>query len=467
MSSLSMRAVMASLIIFLPTLAAAQDLRYQDTIEALQERALGDGLSWELLESLTTDVGPRMAGTAGDAAGVAWAQERMQDMGFDRVWLEKVTFPMWRRGAESARVISPRVQEMAVTALGRSPGTQGPVAGEVAHFADLAALEAAQEGSLDGKIAFISARMERTQSGAGYGPVVQGRSLGPFVAAQKGARALIIRSVGTDNSRFPHTGNMSGSTPGVAVPSAAISNADADLLVALLERPAPVTFELDLDVGMDDENIGVSYNVIGEFDGRDDTGEYVLIGGHLDSWDLGTGAHDDGAGVAITMAAARLVADLPQRPRRGIRVVLFANEEQGIYGGKEYARVHADAVAQHVLGSESDLGAGRIYAFRSRVRAQAEPAMVELAAYLAPLGIPLQQDTLASGGADIGQISRLGVPVVDLRHDATNYFDLHHTANDVLSQVDPEDMAFNVAAWVTLVYFAAETDTVFGPIASW
>jgi hypothetical protein len=465
MSLLLTRVVLAGLIVFTSSLAAAQSAPYQDTIEMLQERALADELSWELLESLTTDVGPRMAGTPGDALGVAWAQERMETLGFDRVWLERVEFPLWVRVAERGRVISPRVQDMAVTALGRSPGTDGPVAGEIVHFADLAALEAAEDGSLEGKIAFISARMERSRSGAGYGPVVQGRSQGPFVAAQKGATALIIRSVGTDNDRLPHTGNMSGSTPGEAVPSAAISNPDADLLVALLERDAPVVFELELDTGM--EGIGESFNVIGQFDGRDDSDDFVLIGAHLDSWDLGTGAHDDGAGVAITMAAAKLVADLPQRPRRDIRVVLFANEEQGIYGGKEYARVHADEVPRHVLGAESDLGAGRIYEFSSRVSPAAEPAMVELAGYLAPLGIPRQEETPASGGADIGQISRLGVPVVDLKHDASRYFDLHHTANDVLSQVNPDDMAFNVAAYVTLVYFAAETDTDFGPIAPW
>lgn len=465
MFSRLMRAVLASLMVCTANLAIAQEAPFQDTIQGLQARALDDGLAWELLESLTTDVGPRMAGTAGDALGVAWAQERMEGLGFDRVWLERVEFPMWQRGAESARVISPRVQDMAVTAIGRSPGTDGPVVGEIVHFEDLAALTAAPDGSLVGKIAFISARMERTQSGAGYSPVVQGRSLGPFVAFAKGASALLIRSVGTDNDRLPHTGNMSGSAPGEAVPSAALSNPDADLLVALLKRPEPVTFELDLDVGMD--GMGESFNVIGEFDGRDDTDEFVLIGGHLDSWDLGTGAHDDGAGVAITMAAARLVADLPVRPRRGTRVVLYANEEQGIYGGKEYARVHADEVARHVLGSESDLGAGRIYQFRSRVSPAAETAMDELAGYLLPLGIPRQLDRPASGGADIGQISRLGVPVVDLNHDASRYFDLHHTANDVLSQVDPDDLAFNVAAYVTLVYFAAETEATFGPISPW
>jgi Zn-dependent M28 family amino/carboxypeptidase len=435
---------------------------YADTIERLQSEALGSDLAWQLLSSLTTDVGPRMAGTRGDALGVAWAEDRFRDLGFDRVRLEPVTFPLWRRGFEQARIVAPRVQDLAVTALGGSPGTGGVVSAEVAHFADLAALEAAAPGSLDGKIAFISDRMEKTRSGAGYGRVVAGRSVGPFVAAEKGARALVIRSVGTSDDRFPHTGNISSSREGTPVPAAAISNPDADLLAAMIGQGETVRMELRLDVGVSGE--ATSYNVIGEFDGRENTGEYVLIGAHLDSWDLGTGAHDDGAGVAITMAAARLVSGLPERPRRGIRVVLFANEEQGIWGGKAFAQHHADGLGGNVIGAESDLGAGRIYQFRSRVRPEAEPAMDELARYLAPLGIPRQLDRPAGGGADIGQLRRLGLPVVDLNHDATRYFDLHHTANDTLAQVDREDLAFNVAAYVTFLYFAAESDALFGPV---
>jgi hypothetical protein len=435
---------------------------HAETINQLQAEALGSDLAWDLLTSLTTDVGPRMPGTRGDALGVAWAEAEFERLGFDRVRKEKVTFPLWRRGFEQARVVLPRVQDFAVTAIGGSPGTEGILSAEVVHFPDLAALEAAAPGSLTGKIAFISTRMERSRSGRDYSRVVAGRSQGPFVAAEKGADALIIRSVGTDNDRLPHTGNLSTSRTGSAVPSAALSNPDADLLVAMLERNDRVRMELRLDVGFSGE--AESYNVIGEFDGREDNGEYVLIGAHLDSWDLGTGAHDDGAGVAITMAAAKLVAELPQRPRRGIRVVLFANEEQGIYGGKAYARTHADDLASHVIGAESDLGAGRIYQFRSNVRPEAEAAMDELARYLAPLAIPRQLDRPAFGGADIGQMRAIGLPVVDLNHDASRYFDLHHTANDVLAQVNADDIAFNVAAYVSFVYFAAETDAVFGPI---
>lgn len=456
------RAAAATLFALVVLAGCRPERDHQDTIDRLQAQALESDLAWELLSSLTTDVGPRMPGTRGDALGVAWAEARFEALGFDRVRREPVTFPLWRRGFEEARVVAPRLQDLAVTALGGSPSTRGVISAELVHFADLTALEAADPGSLDGKIAFISARMERTRSGAGYGPVVAGRSRGPFVAAEKGARALVIRSVGTDDDRLPHTGNISTTREGEPVPAAAVSNPDADLLVALLDGSEPVRMELRLDVGMAGE--ATSYNVIGEFDGRADNGEYVTVGAHLDSWDLGTGAHDDGAGVAITMAAATLVARLPERPRRGLRVVLFANEEQGVWGGRAYAREHAGDLAGHVIGAESDLGAGRIYQFRSRVRPEAESAMDELARYLAPLGIPRQLDRPAGGGADIGQLRRLGLPVVDLNHDASRYFDLHHTANDTLAQVDPADLAFNVAAYVTFLYFAAETETVFGPV---
>ena len=434
----------------------------RETVAGLQAQAMEDELAWSLLASLTTDVGPRMAGTPGDALAVAWAQERMRELGFDRVWVEPVEFPLWQRRSEAAAIVSPRRQAMAVTALGGSPPTPGPVRAEVAHFPDLAALEAADPGQVAGKIAFVSARMERMRSGRGYGEVVPQRSKGPYVAAARGAAALLIRSVGTDDNRLAHTGNMSSSEEGEPVPSAAISNPDADLLEAMLAAGGPVTVELALDCGFD--GTGVSYNVIGEFDGREPGSGVVAIGGHLDSWDLGTGAHDDGTGVAITLAAARQVADLSPRPRRNLRVVLFANEEQGIYGGKAYAVAHAGELALHSVGAESDLGGGRIYQFRSRVGDAAAPAVEELAGLLAPLGIPYEPRWPAFGGADFGQMVKLGMPAIDLDHDATKYFDYHHTANDTLDKVDAEDLRFNVAAWVTFLYFAAETDAEFGPL---
>jgi Zn-dependent M28 family amino/carboxypeptidase len=459
---LHMLAAIGLMVAAAPAGWASDAAAMRETVENLQARALQDDLAWELLASLTTDVGPRLAGTPGDALAVAWAQDRMRTLRFDRVWLEPVAFPLWQRRSESATVVSPRRQELAATALGGSPGTGGPVRADVVHFSDLEELEAADPARLAGKIAFVSARMERLRTGEGYGKVVGQRSKGPFVAAAKGAAALIIRSVGTDDNRLAHTGNMSTSHDGEPAPAAAISNPDADLLVAMLNAGEPVRLELNLDCGFNGS--AVSYNVIGEFEGTEQGAGIVAIGGHLDSWDLGTGAHDDGTGVAITLAAARLVAGLSPRPRRGIRVVLFANEEQGVYGGMAYAAAHAADLAMHAVGAESDLGGGRIFQFRSRVSSAAAPAIDELAALLKPLGIPYEPRWPAFGGADFGQMVKLGMPAIDLDHDATRYFDYHHTANDTLDKVDPEALRFNVAAWATFLYFAAETATEFGPL---
>lgn len=433
------------------------------SVADLQARALSDDTAWLLLESLTTEIGARMGGSKADARAVAWARTKMNEMGFDRVWLEHVDFPLWLRNAETARLIAPSPHPLDVTALGGSPGTGGAIRGEVIHFDNLEALETATHEIVEGKIVFISERMERSRDGSGYGKTVRQRSRGPFVAAARGALALLIRSVGTDADGVPHTGMISGSQPGTPVPSAALSNPSADLLAGFLTKTGPVMVELDLDCGFNGR--GVSQNVIGEFDGSQDSGGFVVVGAHLDSWDLGTGAMDDGAGVAITMAAAKLVADQEQRPQRGIRVVLFANEEQGVYGGKAYAAAHATELAQHVLGAESDMGSGRIYRFLSRVNAASEPAIEELADLLSPLGIPRETTAIARGGADLGQMRKIGMPVIDLSHDASAYFDLHHTANDTLDQVDPQDLQFNVAAWVTLIQWAASAETVFGPVA--
>jgi Zn-dependent M28 family amino/carboxypeptidase len=403
-----------------------------------------------------------MAGSPGDERAVAWAQEQLKRLGFDRVWTEPVTFPRWERRSERAAVVTPRPQPLAATALGYSPSTQGPIRGEVVPFASLTELEAAPAEQVAGKIVYIGERMNPKVSGGGYGDVVLQRTEGPYVAAGKDAIALVIRSVGTDNNRLPHTGTMSRDEEQSAVPSAAISNPDADLLEAMLAAGGPVELELDLDCGFNGE--ATSYNVIGEFEGSVPEAGFVLVGGHLDSWDLGTGAIDDGTGVAITMAAAKLVTGAGPRPKRGIRVVLFANEEQGVYGGRAYAAAHADELSRHKIGAESDLGGGRIYRFRTRVAESAEPAMEELTAWLKPLGIPRVSHPRAFGGADVGQMVKLGMPAVDLDHDATHYFDIHHTANDTLDKVAPDDLRFNLAAWVTLLWFATHSDAEFGPL---
>lgn len=449
-------------------------------VEQLQREALSSDLAWEILASLTSEVGPRMAGSAADKRAVKWAVAKMRALGFDRVWTEPVQFPRWQRLGESAGVLAPPpkkrntedppkqrnvAQKLVVTALGGSPSTHGPLEAELVQFDTLEALAAAGNEEVQGKIVFLSTRMPRTRTGSGYGETVINRSRGPFLAASKGAVALLIRSVGTDNDRLAHTGMMSGSESGERVPAAAVSNPDADNLLLMLAAEQPVEIRLNLDVGFSDEYDASSFNVVGEFDGAQDVSEFILLGAHLDSWDLGTGAIDDGAGVALVMAAAKLVADLPVRPRNGTRVVLYANEEQGIYGGKAYAKLHELELGSHLIGAESDLGAGRIYAFKTRVQPQAGPIIEVLARHLQSLGIEHDEIALAGGGADVGQMRKLGMAVIDLNQDASRYFDLHHTANDTLDKVNPGNLRQNLAAWVTLAYLTANSTTPFGPVS--
>ena len=430
-----------------PALAQAAQLR---------ERALADDTGWKVTESLTTEVGPRLPGSEADARAVAWAQAKFKELGFDRVWTEPVTFPRWVRRGERAEVLGPHAQPLAITALGGSPG--GVVEAEVVRFADLAALEAAPEGSLAGRIAFVDYQMAAARDGSGYGPGSAVRSKGPSLAIARGAQGFLMRSAGTDNHRVPHTG-ITRFDPGLTpVPSAALSIPDADQLARLLAR-GPVRLRLDVDAGWDGEY--TSQNVIGEITGSSQPEDVVLIGAHLDSWDLGTGAVDDAAGVGITLAAGHLIGQLPQRPARSIRVVAYANEEQGLHGGKAYAAAHAGDAARHQLAAESDFGAGRIYAFNTGAPEHARAATAQIAQALAPLGIGYAPDQ-GGPGPDIGPLAARGVTWAWLAQDGSDYFDLHHTADDTLDKIDPAALAQNVAAYAVFAYLAAEAEGDFG-----
>ena len=430
--------------------------------EGLRERAMRGSEAWNVVESLTTEVGPRLAGTPADAKAVEWAKAKLQAMGFDKVYLEPVTFPVWLRHHERAEVLAPYPQPLVITALGGSVGTgEAPIDAEVVAFATLDALKAAPEGSLDGKIAVITNRMVRFKDGRGYGPAVGARSQGAVEAARKGAVAVLIRSIGTSSDRFAHTGTMRYAEDVPRIPAAALSNPDADLIEHMVARGKPV--RLRLDIAAETVADYTSHNVIGEIRGRDLPGEVVTIGGHLDSWDLGTGAIDDGAGVGITFAAGALIGQLERAPRRTVRVIAYANEEQGLYGGKAYAEARAAAgeVAAHQLGAESDFGAGRVYALRAGVDPAAWPVIAKIGEVLAPLGIA----TEASGGSpgpDVGPIVAKGAPWAQLAQDGIDYFDYHHTANDTLDKIDPRALDQQVAAYAVLAYLAAETDVDFG-----
>jgi len=422
--------------------------------ETLRDDALKNNVAWSVVEDLTTEVGARMPGTPADEKAVQWMKQRFEDLGFDKVYLEPVSYGWWVRGEESASVVTPFPQDLHITALGGSEGTDGVMEGEIVGFATLDDLKAAPDAAVKGKIVYIGQKMEKTINGAGYGPVVAQRSSGAKVAGAKGAAAVVIRSVGTDSDRFPHTGMMRYEENGVKIPAAALSNPDADQIERLLTR-GPVTISLAIDAGF--KGTYKSHNVIAEVTGSTKPEEIVVIGGHLDSWDLGTGAIDDGAGVAITTAAAHLLLDKDLRPGRTVRVVAFANEEQGLIGAYHYADAHKDNLANHFIGSESDFGAGRVYRFDTNVDEKYLADFEKIYQVIAPLGIERGHNE-GGGGPDMIPMHALGMPVMRLNQDGTDYFDYHHTANDTLDKIDPEALSQNVAAWAAVVYLSSHIE---------
>jgi hypothetical protein len=429
-----------------------------DAAAQLRERALQDGTAYRLIESLTTQIGPRLPGSEADARAVEWAKARFAELGYDRVWTEPVTFPKWERRSERAAVVGAHAQPLVLTALGGSPG--GEVSAQIVRFDSLAALEAADPATLRGRIVFVDIPMARSRDGSGYGAAGAIRSRGPSIAARKGAAAYLMRSIGTSPHRVANTGITRFDADVTPIPAAALSLPDADQLTRLL-RLGPVEVALALDCGWN--GTYTSQNVIAELTGRERPDEIVLIAGHLDSWDLGTGAVDDASGVGITMAAGHLIAQQPQRPRRSVRVVAFANEEQGLLGARAYADAHggADVIARHVIGAESDFGAGRIYGFNTSAPAGQRATSDAIAEVLRPLGIDYLQDK-GSPGPDISPLAAKGGAWGWLGQDGTDYFDLHHNADDTFDKVDPDAVAQNTAAYAVFAWLAAESDESFG-----
>jgi hypothetical protein len=305
--------------------------------------------------------------------------------------------------------------------------------------------------------------MHRARDGHDYGMGSAVRTGGPVLAQTKGAAGYLLRSAGTDaDQRIAHTGVTGFRDPAKAIPAAALSNPDADQLERVLAYGKPVTLKLDLDCGVVGEYTGA--NVIGEITGRKHPDQVVAIGGHLDSWDPGTGAIDDGAGVAIAMAAGKLIHDLPQRPDRTLRVIAFANEEMGLWGGRAYADKHAGEVAKFQLGTESDFGAGPVWRMSASVKPAARGAIEQIAKVLAPIGVAYEADKPGGGGSDLSQMHAKGMAALSLTQDGTYYFDWHHTAEDTLDKIDPADLAQNVAVYAAYAYMAAQADGDFGSV---
>jgi carboxypeptidase Q len=422
--------------------------------DSLRQRALNDSTAYELVSSLTTEVGTRPAGSAGDKAAVAWGVREMKRLGFSNVRAEEVTVPHWVRGEAQFSVIAPWPQSMPTLALGGSIGTPADgIEADAVLVASLDALAALPADAVKGKIVFFNLAMDRTRDGTGYGRAVRVRATGPSAAGKLGAVGVVIRSMSTSANRFPHTGGLRYAADAPRIPAFAISNPDADALARQFGANKPVRLRLwSTARELPAER---SANVIGEIPGTDRAKEIVLLGAHLDSWDPGVGALDNASGVAIVMNAARLVRELKLEPRRTIRVALFANEEFGASGSKGYVEARQAEIASHVLGFEADFGAGPVWRLSSRVNPSQLPAVDQIHRALAPFKL-VRGGNEATGGADLDGLAKLGMPLLSPDLDGNLYFDVHHTANDTLAMVDPKALQQSVAAFAVSVWLGAQ-----------
>ena len=430
--------------------------------KAIRDATLASSQAYDTVRSLTDEAGPRLAGSPGNAIAIGWGMHALTAAGLTHVHTEPVTAPHWERGAEHGELVAPRREQLALAALGGSVGTPAEgLEAEVIEMPSLEAIDKADPAVIKGKIVFFHVKMERTRDGAGYGLAVGVRGQGAIRAAKLGAVGVVIRSIGTDDNRFPHTGAMRYADDVPKIPAAALATPDADMIHRILADGKPVRLRMTLGAQVlpDVETA----NVMGDVEGSGAPGEIVLLGAHLDSWDLGRGALDDGAGCAIVIEAGRQLARLAKKPRRTVRVVLFANEENGLAGARAYGKAHEAELGRHVLAIEADLGAGRVYETRFLGGPGAAPTFGPVAAAVAPLGVALSTGE-AEGGADLIPLVAAGVPIMDLRQDASLYFDVHHTANDTLERVRKEDLDQVAAAYAAAAFTAAEASGDFGRI---
>ncbi len=456
-----MRAWLAALAtVALATLAPATPALagpWRAGADAVVQRALHDPTAYDYVESISVEVGQRLAGSEAAARARDWAVAKLTALGFKNVRVEPFPITAWLRGPEEAEIVSPHPQTLAIIGLGGSvPTPPDGVEGEIALFHTYADLLAAPPGSLTGKIAVVTQPMPRTQDGSGYGALNPNRRQGPSEAAKRGAIAYLTRSLATGVSREPHTGALNYE-PGVPrIPAAALSTIDSELIDHLAERGRPIRIRLKL---ASTTKPATAWTVEGEIPGAVHPDQIVQLGGHLDSWDPGTGSIDDGAGMGIAVAAARLAASQGP-PQRTIRVALFGAEEMD-YASAPFAAAHKGDAPHMVVIGESDIGADRAWSVALPAGSTNTPEMRDYAAAVAPLGVMVAREPARYSGDDTVGLVRAGVPAFAVRQDASRYFDWHHSSEDTLDKVDPKQLNQAVATWAAFVYIAANSDIDF------
>lgn len=444
---------LAALSLAAPAIATPPTL----TLEQRADEALArDENAFGFVEGLTTEVGPRQAGTEAEARAREWAAAWLRNAGFKNVAIEPFMMDTWVPGdVARARVTGPFAQDLVVLPLGNSAATPaGGIEAEVVFFRTVDDLRAAPAGSLKGKIAYVSHQMRPAQDGSHYGFAGPARWVGPGLAASKGAIGVVIKSVGTDHHRNPHTGGTSFPQGVAAIPAGALSLPDAENLERMFARAQGRAVTLKLEMNPRQLGQTESGNVVGEIVGRNPSLPPVLLACHIDSWWNAPGAFDDGAGCGIIIAAAGYAGQ--HQPLRTIRVLLAGAEETGLWGSKAYSAAHIDEPI--AVGIESDFGADRIWRFDSNFR-ESNPALhKKIAAAIARFGVSSGTD-VATGGADLNIVRDQKGALIDLQQDGTRYFDLHHTPDDTLDKIDIVQLRQNVAVWTQVVGILANEDS--------
>jgi len=433
---------------------------YRDVTARILGAALASDQGYRRLSELCDGIGHRLSGSKALERATQWAAAAMRADGLENVRLQPAMVPHWERGDESAVMVQPGPQVLSMLGLGRSVGTpRGGITADVVAVRSFAELNALPAEAVRGKIVLYNVPFTN------YGTTVRYRGAGAKRAAARGAVAALVRSVGPTSLRTPHTGNMSAYTDSFPkIPAAAVTIEDAEMMQRLLDRGERVRVRLTMNARMLPD--ALSHNVIGELRGRERPEEVVVVGGHLDSWDVGQGAHDDGGGCVASMEALRLLKALGLRPRRTLRVVLWTNEENGLKGAEAYRdSVKAD-IARHVAAIETDGGMERPKGFGVKCllapsdsvdatrQARARARMQAIAPLLAGVGASAVDDN--GGGADTGPLMRLGVPGVAHHTIGEKYFEWHHTPADMLDKVDPIEFRKNIAAIAALAYVLAD-----------
>jgi Zn-dependent M28 family amino/carboxypeptidase len=446
-----------------PPLYSTQTL---SELKQLQQEALKSDYAYRQVAHLSNNIGPRLTGSAQAQKAVDYVAAELKALGLE-VQLEKIMVPHWVRGEETAALVEfpgmaeKTTQKIVLCALGASVATPADgLTAEVIVVRDFDELQALGRDKVAGKIVLFNYHFDKqmaaqNRAGDAYSQAVKYRADAPTAAGRLGAAAALIRSVGGAEYRLPHTGQTDYKADAPKIPAAAVTAEDADLIAALVPQ-GPVKMRLVLTPQTLPDT--PSFNVIGDIKGSEHPEQIIIVSGHLDSWDLGTGAIDDGAGVAVSMEAANLIQKLHLRPKRTIRVIAWMNEENGLAGGKTYAKDHEKEIANHFAAMETDGGAGHPLGITFATKPEGKTFFEAVAKILQSSGAGIFNFSEHAGGADVGPLTKLGVPGFSPIQDNRTYFNYHHTAADTLDKIVPQELAENAAVVTVTAYALANLE---------